>query len=47
MECPYCGSVKIQYIRGRAYLQCTECHAIWKARGGCTTCGRKTNGNKN
>lgn len=38
MECPACGSTKIHFIRGRAYLQCNECHYIWKSHGGCTSC---------
>ena len=38
MECPVCGSMKIQFIKGRAYLRCNSCGYVWKAKGGCTTC---------
>lgn len=38
MECPICGSVKVYYIRGKAFYRCSECGHIWKSKGGCSSC---------
>ena len=41
VECPVCGSLKIQ--TSGQFDKCTNCKYVWKR--GCPTCGRKVNDN--